>query len=136
MRAVSVAFLLLVVSVFAETSPFDPAPRLSLNDLKQFTEKTTMGGGVLRTFEHAGRKIAVVMRCFTSGVRSSDFGVYAATPGGLYRKIWYREPVWGSFFRPVQDGDLITVRLEPSSPQDEKLAFTFTISGCFDLQDE
>src|SRR5689334_13234189 len=97
MRVVAVLYLFVAASLYADTSPVPHEASLSLEELKQFSEHTTGGGGRLETFENAGHKIAVVMRCFTSGVRSTDFGVYAANREGRYYRVPYREPIWGSF---------------------------------------
>ena len=76
------------------------------------------------------------MRSFTSGVESSDFGVYAATKDGRYHRVLYREPVWGGSFHPAQDRDVITVHVQPMSSHTKQMAFTFTISGCYGPQDK
>ena len=86
-------------------------------------------------FHHNGRTIAVVTRCFTSGIRSSDLGVYAAGSDGRYHRVLYREPVWGSLFRSTQSGDAIRVSLQADGDT-ETSAFTFMISSCFDPVDE
>ncbi len=136
MRVLFVFCFMLAAALHAATADSAQPPSLSGEELKEFCERTTIGGGSLTTFEHGGRKIAVVMRCFTSGVRSSDFGVYAALPDGRYHRVLYREPLWGSFFRPSQAGDLIAVFLQPMSSHAESVVFTFTISGCYTPQDK
>ncbi|HZT35143.1 MAG TPA: hypothetical protein VFA15_04420 [Nitrososphaera sp.] len=107
---------------------------MSLEELRRFAETSTAGGGTLQSFEHEGHKIEVVTRCFTSGVRSSDFGVYAPAADGRYHRVLYREPIWGAFFHAVQDGDVINVDLQPQSSGKGKPVFTFTISGCYEPQ--
>jgi hypothetical protein len=136
MARVVVVLSLLAALSYGGSEPLQRQERLTLDELKQFAEKSSGLGGELRSFEYEGRKIAVVMRSFTSGVESSDFGVYAATKDGRYHRVLYREMVWGSFFRPAQDRDVIIVLLQPMSSHTEQVAFTFTISGCYDPQDK
>jgi hypothetical protein len=137
MTRVVVFFSLLATLSCVGGEPFQRHERLTLDELKQFAEKSSGFGGELRFFEHEGKKIAVVTRSFTSGVQSSDLGVYAAGSDGRYHRVLYREPVWGSFLTPIQKGNLVTVIQEPRHPpQGARDAFAFSITRCFDPQDK
>lgn len=100
---------------------------LSAEELQAFSQSAM--GGTVDKFVHDGKEVAVVMRSFTSGVRSSDLGVYAKGATG-YMRVLYREPIWGSHLKAMQDGDTITILTDP----DKTVLLTFTISGCCLMQ--
>jgi hypothetical protein len=93
----------------AGTTEVEPA--LTAEELQTFSQSAL--GGNVEIFSHGGKEIAVVTRSFTSGVRSSDLGVYAKH-GACYVRVLYREPIWLSHLNATQDGDTITISTEPA----------------------
>jgi hypothetical protein len=108
----------------ATAGALDREPTLSAEELQTFSQSAL--GGKVEMFTHNGKEIAVVTRSFTSGVRSSDLGVYAKRDAG-YVRVLYREPIWMNHLAVTQDGDTITIRTEPA----KRPLLTFTISGSF-----
>ena len=52
------------------------------NDLQVFAQTSTFGGGRVLETDFHGERLLIVFRGYTSGVKSSDIGVYAEREGG------------------------------------------------------
>ena len=103
---------------------------LSADQLKAFSEATGLGG-FIQHFTADSHEVAVVLRTFTSGTRTTDLHVYTHKAEGYYL-VLSRSMIAGSDLEVRQSGDTLSVIAKPEN----KTILTFTLSGCYDVRDK
>jgi len=85
----------------------------SQEELQQWTENSTMGGGRVEAADFEGRKFIFAYRSYTSGVKSSDAAVYMQD-GDNWRLVKAYPLVMGKWIVAEKQDDTVIFR-----PEDE-----------------
>jgi hypothetical protein len=93
-----------VEAVFPESFP-------SRAEMDSWAMKSTLGGGRTTALNINDKELVFAFRSYTSGVRSSDIGVYQKL-GDKLVLIKAHPPIWKSWVRVERVGDLINFRSE------------------------
>jgi hypothetical protein len=96
-----------------EAKPF-PTMITTEEKLKTWAQTSTWGGGRVEMIDFAGRRLALVYRSYTSGVKSSDAAVYAATDNG-WKLVKSHPPLHNTWIATEQQGDKLLFHREEST---------------------
>ena len=83
----------------------------STDEMTRWAASSTLGGGQVNEMTFDGRKLAVVLRSYTSGVKSSDIAVYAEN-NGTWSLVKSHPPVWNTWIETRTFRDHIAFHAE------------------------
>ncbi len=88
-------------AMFAEEFP-------GKQDLVQWTENSTSGGGHVEEIEFAGKKLMLSFRGYTSGVKSSDAAIYVMDDG-KWKLAKTIAPIWNAWIKAETNGQQLVL---------------------------
>ncbi len=98
------------VAPSAETAPFVQSAANEA-ELLNWAQTSTFGGGRLLETDFHGERVLIVYRGYTSGVKSSDIGVYASR-GGAWTLVKSHPVVMNTWIEAVNNGEDIVFHPE------------------------
>ncbi len=98
----------------------------SESELKHFAETSTWGGGYMERIPFKSMTLIVVRRSYTSGVETSDLGIYSARMTEHAGLIGHCSHIYHSHIDYKIDGDVITFKTKDYLGKDSKVIVELT----------